>query len=147
MENDWAFDLENKIFSIVKTKANKTVVARDKDGNDITLLQKFPKLKFTMTNRNETIATFPTVYIHELAGQETGNTLDGNNINAVMENIEITVYTDSTQDDAKKIMSVVIGILKELKFSVNQMPEFTNLSTTYRCIARARRLYGSGDIL
>jgi len=140
MENEWVYDLESKIYSIVKTKANAMEVSEG-----VSLIQKFPTLKWTTTDSSSSSANFPCVYLHELGGTEVGQDLVNKTINGVMENIEVTVYTATTQADARLIMACVIEVLKSLRFSVSPMPEFENLSTTYRCICRARRMVGSGD--
>ena len=129
----WAFELENKLYSLIKYKATKE------------LIEDFPNITFTSTDKASEVATFPTVYIHELPAMEVGNDLSNETINAVLETIQVDVYTNSTQKDAKDVMMVIASIMKSLRFDIGMMPEFNNGSAYYRTTARFSRVIGSGD--
>lgn len=131
----WMIDLEPKLFAIIKSKALPR------------LIKDFPKIKFTSSDSNfSSTANFPCVYIHTLPGTEIGTDLTNESINGVLYSMQIEVYTDSSQTDARKVMGVIVGVLKELRFTINSIPEFDNLSNVYRQIVRCRRIIGAGDV-
>lgn len=132
---EWAFELENLIYSKVKASATKV------------LKTKFPKIYFTTSNMNKGEPIYPTVYIHELPGTEMGADLNGQDINAVMETIQVEVISDTSQEDVSYITKVIAGIFKKMRFQVLSMPEFDNGSTYYRKIMRCRRVIGNADTL
>ena len=135
MNNSWIFDIENIIFTKVKK-----VVSDELSG-------KYPKLKFTTTDNASGSPTFPCVYIHELPGVERGGDLENKSINAVLYTMQIDVFANSSQEDAKRVMRSVVLAFKELGFTIYQMPEFKNESSIYRQVVRVRRLIGNGDSL
>lgn len=134
-DNQWVFDLETTIFSIVKAKAMRKLKAR------------YPNINITDSSKSTSKATFPTVYIHELPGVEYGADLGGRDINAVLETIQVDVTTNTNQRDAKIVMSGVAGVFKEMRFEVTAMPEFDGSGETYRSTARFRRVIGANDAL
>lgn len=133
-DNFWVFDLEDKIFTVVKTKCKKA------------LIDDFPKITFTTSDLNENTTVLPCVYIHELQGKEIGNDLENQTINAVMETLQVEVFTNTSKDDAKYIISVVAEVFKEMRFSIVGMPIFDNQDTKYRCVMRVRRVVGNNDL-
>lgn len=132
---EWAFNLENLIYSKVKTESKKI------------LDKKYPKIYFTTSNMNKGEPVYPTVYIHELPGTEMGADLNGTDINAVMETLQVEVISDTSQADVSYIMKVVAGVFKDMRFQINSMPEFSNGETYYRKIMRCRRVIGNADTL
>ena len=134
VDNSWAYDFENKIFTIVKTKALKK------------LKSKYPDINFTTSNNNsDDNPKFPCVYIHQLGSTESGNDLENNTINALYVTFQIETYSKTSQRDAKYVMSIVGDIFKSYGFSINEFPEFNNESSVYRCVMRVQRLVGSAD--
>lgn len=134
-ENQWVFNLESKIFSIIKKKALDS------------LKESYPNIFITSSGKSTAKATFPTVLIHEMAGSELGSDLEGTAINAVRETFQIDVTTNTSQSDAKKVMSVIIMEFKKLRFQSTEMPEFDDGSETYRSTARVTRVIGANDKL
>lgn len=132
---DWAFNLENLIFSKVKTESKRI------------LSTKYPNIYYTTSNMNKGEPTYPTVYIHELPGAEMGADLVGKDINAVMETLQIEVISDTSQADVSYIMKVIAGVMKDMSFQINSMPEFSNGETYFRKIMRCRRVIGNADTL
>ena len=125
--NQWAYDLEKKIFSIVKSRAYEK------------LKSKYPSVYITDIEKNTSKAVFPTVYIHELPGVEKASDLEGFSINAVI--------TNTSQNDANKVMAIVADEFKRLCFKVTAMPEFDGTGETYRSTMRVRRIISANDIL
>lgn len=133
--NQWAYDLEKKIFSIVKSRAYEK------------LKSKYPSVYITDIKKNTSKAVFPTVYIHELPGVEKASDLEGFSINAVQETFQIDVITNTSQNDANKVMAIVADEFKRLCFKVTAMPEFDGTGETYRSTMRVRRIISANDIL
>lgn len=134
MTNSWFFDIENLVFTNIKVNASKK------------LKDKFPNINFTTSNRTQGSPIYPTVYIHENAGQEKGQDLENKTINAVLSNIQVEVITDTSKDDAKKIASVCTDILKSMSFDITSLPVFEEGSSYYRLIMRCSRTFGNADL-
>lgn len=123
------------------------VITRIKTQFSQKLKDRYPDLKFTNSDRAETVPKFPTVYIHEMPGAETGANTEGNTINAVWTSFQIEVTTNTKMNDAKEVMNEVVRIMKTMRFQVIATPEFQNANSTYRRVARFRRMIADGDIL
>ena len=95
----------------------------------------------------DALPRFPTVYIHEMPGMETGADLQGGTINAVWSSFQIEVTTNTKQSDTKEVMDEVVKIMKKMRFQVISMPEFQNTDSIYRRVARFRRMIADDDIL
>ena len=134
-DNQWAFDLETKIFSVIKSRAEGKIK------------EKYPNAYLTNISKATAKATFPTVYIHELPGVEIGTDLEGISINGVRETFQVDITTNTSQSDAKRVMSIVADEFKQMKFQITAMPEFGDTGDTYRSTARFRRVIGANDIL
>ena len=131
-DNSWAYDLGTVVFSIVKAKAKPK------------LESKYPTIYFTSNGKKLSDAIFPTVYIHRTA--ERGADLEGLSINATLETFQVDVFTNTSQSDVGRIMSVVADVFKEMRFKVIALPEF-NEGDTYRSTARFQRVIGANDSL
>lgn len=127
--------LESQVITRIKTQFSKK------------LKDRYPNLKFTNSDRADTVPKFPTAYIHEMPGAETGANTEGNTINAVWSSFQIEVTTNTKQSDAKEVMDEVMKIMKKMRFQVISMPEFQNTDSTYRRVARFRRMIADDDIL
>jgi hypothetical protein len=133
--NQWAYDLEKKIFSIVKSRSEEI------------LKEKYPNIYVTDIEKNISKAVFPTVYIHELPGVEKALDLEGIYINAVQETFQVDVITNTSQSDAGRVMAIVTDEFKRLCFRITAMPEFKSTGDTYRSTMRVRRTISATDIL
>lgn len=132
--NTWIFDLQDIIFDTIQ--------------NDVEdeLLGKYPDLFFTTTDINEKDPSFPTVVVREVGGVERGMTLENDGINAILYTMQVDVYSNTREQDAKRVMKSVVECLKKLQFTIIAMPEFNN-TDVYRCTLRAQRMIGANDIL
>ena len=131
-DNSWAYDIGTVVFSIVKTKAKPK------------LESKFPTVYFTSNGKKLSDAIFPTVY--RMAAAERGTDLEGLSVNATLETFQVDVFTNTSQSDVGRIMSVVADVFKEMRFKVIALPEF-NEGDTYRSTARFQRVIGANDSL
>lgn len=123
------------------------VITRIKTQFSQKLKDRYPNLKFTNSDRADTVPKFPTVYIHEMSGAETGVNTEGNTINAVWTSFQIEVTTNTKMNEAKEVMDEVVRIMKSMSFQVIATPEFQNTNSTYRRVARFRRIIADDDIL
>lgn len=125
-----------------------SVLTKLKTDGEAKLKTKYPDINFTTVDRVvSSEAKFPTVYLHEMASAEQGADLDGTEINAVLSSFQIEVTDNTSQARVNEVMTEIVGIMKSMRYQVISMPEFQNTSTTYRSIARFRRVVGKGDKL
>lgn len=134
-DNSWAYNLESKIFTIVKSKVTPKIKT------------KFPKANFTMSDKNTGSPVFPTIYIHQNGGLESPVSLENDMIERVLYTIQIDVITNTTQADANTIMSNICDVMKDMKFTIISLPTFKNTSEQYRNTARFRRYIDGNDTL
>jgi hypothetical protein len=141
IDNLWVFDNETRIISNLNSFAIPV------------LKQNFTNMKFqkgiTITNLKSRLAgtIFPTIYVHEMSGTEKGQTIDGQEINAVTATYQVDVIVNTQQSDAKKILAIVANVFKRMRFEVISMPEFDSEEKIYRSTARFRRLIAANDRL
>lgn len=132
--NEWVLDLGDIIYDNIEEYVT----------NDIG--KKYKDLFFTSSDINENNANFPAVVIKELPSMEMGMTLVNDGINAVLYGVQVEVWSNKSQLECKRVMKSVLNILKEMQFTINQMPNFDN-TKLYRLIIRANRVIGGNDII
>ena len=131
---NWAFDLEDKIYTIIKVKTEKK------------LKKNYPDIFYTKTdNPKDVITHFPTVYIHMLPGSEIGMTTEQGSIHGVRCSIQIEVTSKESQSTTQDILSHVADVLKSMGFNVTAFPEANNSKMYYRSIMRASRRIGDAE--
>lgn len=123
------------------------VFSRIKNKFPTKLKTKYPDISFTTSDRVADTAKFPTVYVHEMGGQEIADDLDGTTINAIRSTFQIEVYDNKSMNNAKEVMDSVVEIMKTMRYRVVTMPEFQTNSDVYRVVGRFRRVIASGDVL
>lgn len=131
----WTSNLESQIFSIVKYKSQAEIK------------EKYPNAFFTTSDEIITTPKFPTIYIHELNGSETGQTTEGTEIDAVDYSMQIEVSMNTKKSDVKAIMDILLEQFKSLSFSVVSIPPITSASGVFRGICRVRRTIGGEDMI
>ena len=135
MADLWFSDLESKFFTRIKYELCL------KDGAP------YPGLNCTATSTSDTPTKFPTLYFHELDPAEQGQDITGQTVNAVMETIEMQVFSNKSEKECKDIISAAIGVLKDMCFSVPMFPNPQTKNKISFAIARCRRLIAQGDII
>lgn len=137
--SNWVYTVENQIYTTVAYRAKKELIAD------------YPTIFFTMDAEPEnTDSHFPTVFIHFLPNPEIGETLDGQDINAITSTVQIEVTTskEQKQKGARLIAWEVVEQFKKLRYSVVLAPEVKNTGNdTNYCVARVRRVIGNADSL
>lgn len=127
--------LESQIFSRIKANFSDKIKS------------KYPSLSFTTSNKSQASPKFPTVYIHFMESQETEETLDGTDVNAVTASFQVDVSDNQSQARADEVAREVLRIMKSMRFRASGMPFHDNSGDTYRTVSRYRRIIASGDIL
>lgn len=111
------------------------------------------KDKYNMTDKNfstvgssDTPAVFPFVYVNALPASEQGRDLQGTSVNGALFTFQVDVYSNKTQNEARKVMSEVTKVMKTMGFEINSMPSFEDTKDVHRMIMRARKSFGSNDV-
>lgn len=132
----WTMDIGSAVLSKLRSKGTKALV------ND------YPNINFTDSDRASSTPKFPTVYYHEISSPETGQTMDGASLNGVLYSVQIEVTDNGTTSlTTKTVMSKVVDIMKEMRFQVVGTPEFQNTQNVFRMVARFRRTIGYNDVI
>ena len=131
MDNTWYLQVQSKVFTQIQYMMKK----------------KYSKLNCTTKNENGLPAEFPTLYLHELDPIERGQDLTNETVNAVLSTIEIQVWTNTTEDDCRKIMAEAVNQMKKLQFNIIGMPFVMTSDKISHGVMRGRRMVGNGDKL
>lgn len=131
--SDWIFDVSSIVFTNIEYKVKKKLIGT------------YPNISFTTSNMNK-ITKFPTVYFHEITGNEVGKDLANDEVNGISAAYQVEIYSDKDQETCRKVAKEVVKVMKSLHFSTTT-PVFQNESTTYRLILRFNRFIGSEDIM
>ena len=102
---------------------------------------------FSTVGSSDTPPVFPFVYFQTLPATEQGRDLQGTEVNGGLFGFQVDVYSNKTQNDARKVTTEIARIVKEMGFEINSMPSFENTQDTHRMIARFRRVFGANDKL
>ena len=131
----WTTDIESIVYSRIKIALTNELKTKYKD------------LSFTNSDAVIKNPKFPTVYVHELNGYEKARDLENQDIYAVESSFQIEVTDNISQSRAKEVMNEVVKVVKQMRFSGVNMPEFQNIDGYFRCVFRCRRTIGKDDIL
>lgn len=135
-QTDWVFDIESKIYTIVKTRLVKA------------LSTTYPKLLVTQEQKLNDEVQLPSIYIKMLDSPEIGADLENSNVNAMLVTFEthITVSKDSGLSGLRKISASVLENFKKLRFQMATRGEITReTSDTYTTISRYNRVIGAEE--
>lgn len=136
MDNHWAFDLENDIYTTIKTRALKK------------LKDRYPNIFFTQTDLPKDAAVkYPTVYLRELGGSpEQGRTLEGKDINGVWFTMQSDVTTNKSEKEAEAVNEEIALLFKDIGFEFNA-PESSTIGNAYVNSLRVRRKIANADTI
>lgn len=138
-QTDWVFNIESKIYTIVKTRLNNA------------LLSTYPALNITQQQKLNEKPVLPTVFIKMLDSPEIGADLEGSTVNAMLVTFEthVTIAKEGTNmglGGLRKIAAAVLENFKKLRFQMVERGEINReTSDTYTIIARYRRVIGDGN--
>lgn len=134
MANNWIYTKENSIFTILTTKIKKKysdiICTRDGQPSDA-------------TNH------FPCMYAR-LLSIELGETLNDDEVNAIMSTIKLTVIGNKTvtMNKTRQIAFDCITILKGLGYKATMMPQIQETNNeTIVYVFEVRRVIGALDTI
>lgn len=132
----WVNDIQTAVFSRIQSRTTAQFRKR------------FPNIFFTKSARVSKDPSFPTIYVQKMQGAERGQDLEGTSINAVLSSFQIEV-TDNGENDsvANEIAWFICGIMKSMMYEMIGEPITDETDTTFRVIARYRRVISYDDIL
>lgn len=136
IDNGWSVDLESEIYTILKTRAKAQLVTA------------YPHILFTQKEKRNDDAQFPTVRILFIGSPESGQTLEGDGINAIRSTIEIkiTVNGELGLTALRNIQKVMMAQLKLLMFDVTTRQTLEDeTNDTTMAVIRASRLIGASE--
>lgn len=131
---DWFLQIKSKVYTIIKTRLTKKFKT------------KYKTLDFTMKDVLDIPARLPMVHIHELIGMESAQDLRSDFVSAVLETIQISVYS-KTQDECEEILGEAALQMKRLRFEISAMPVYMSDRNIVQGIARFRKMIGCNDTL
>lgn len=104
-------------------------------------------LNFSKSSVSETKPIFPYITFLELPGQERGQTLEGDSINAAVFTFQVDVYDNAKEETTRECMAAIVKIMKSMMFEAKPLPAPDSRPQEYRSTARFSRLIGSLDII
>ena len=136
ISDTWYSEIESTIYTILQYK-----LAYKADAP-------FPELNCTTSSQNESlegVSGFPTLYIHMLSPVEIGNDLYNEDVTAVRATFDLQVYSDTSEEECRKIMNACVLEMKKLRFKVTMFPDPQTTDKKYYAVARFNRIIASGD--
>ena len=126
-------------FSQIQSKVNTQVTYM--------LKKKYPNLKCTTSNENETPASFPTLYLHELPALEMGQDLTNDAVNGIRCTIEIQVWANGSKAeiDCRNILNDAALEMKRLFFNISTFPSVETTNKIAWGVIRCSRVIGADD--
>ena len=131
----WTSDIASIVFTKIKMEATEK------------LKSKYPNINFTTSDEVRTDPIFPNVYVKKLQGSETGQTLDGETVNATLSSFQIEVADNVSDRRSQEVADVVYSIMKKMRFECIGEPFPDNIEGVHRNVARYRRIIGYNDTL
>ena len=128
--SDWYMMIPLMVFTKLKQNFSQTI----KDTYKMT------DKNFSTVGSSDTPAVFPFVYFKALPGTEQGMNFESDSVNGALLGFQADVYSNKTQNEARKVMSEVAKVMKTMGFEINGMPSFENTQDVHRMTARFRRL-------
>lgn len=126
---NWYSQIQSIIFTKVQYMLKKT----------------YPTLKCTTKSQNETPASFPTLYLHEMQPVEVGQDLTNETVNAIRSTIEIQVWTNTTDLDCRNILDSAVTEMKNLHYNISALPVIESQDRLSWGVIRCTRIIGSAD--
>ena len=135
--SDWYMMIPLMVFTRLKQNFSQTI----KDTYKMT------DSNFSTVGSSKAPAVFPFVYVNALPASEQGRDLQGTSVNGALFTFQVDVYSNKTQNEARKVTSEVAKTMKTMGFEINSMPSFEDTKDVHRMTARFRRMFGADDTL
>lgn len=131
----WYMRLKDVIVGIVKTEAESYLsqFTDDYDG------------MFVTQASNPIPSNFPCVQFQEINGVDRTNTLDREDITAVLFSMQVKVFSEKDEATARSIAEEICDQMKRLQFNMTLMPIPMQSDNLFYYTMRFRRLISAGD--
>ena len=130
--------LSSTVFTILKTKVKKAMA------------DTYPTISFSDEPTGKD-PVFPNVFFQQLQPVEAGQDIEGSNINAVLDTVQITVTANTSKADANKVAWACVDALKSIRYDMVMLPIYSiqikESTRIHTFTFRARRMIGYGDTL
>lgn len=146
MTGVWVMDLPDSIYGRLVSEFPERLKKKYK-FQKVTVNGVTQWLNFSKSSVSESPALFPYITFIELPGQERGQTLEGDSINAALFTFQIDVYDNAKEETTKECMAEIVKIMKSMRFDARIMPSFDSRPQEYRNTATFSRLIGSLDVI
>lgn len=135
----WYAELENRVFTVLKTKLNTVITTR------------YPslvgKVVFTTDQQVNSSPLFPVVWFRQIDSDEIMEDIYGHNVNGILMRCQIEVYAQQERI-AKKLSYECMAVMKSMAFSAYFLPKRSaSRDGVARFVARYRRNVGASDSL
>lgn len=134
---EWIMTIPSFVFSKIKNGFSEDIKTEYNMGD----------ANFSTSAVLNTTANFPFVYIKPTGGNEEGMDLTGDSINAARFTFQIEVSDNRSQARARKVMSEVISIMKQMKFELSGLPLTESTEDIHTITTRFERVIGGGDTI
>ena len=131
----WIERITPMVMTILTVKLNAKYHDKYPDGINV-----------TNKNQNMTAADLPCVYVQELSMMELARELEPGEYSAVQSDLQIEVYSNMSQTEAKQIANAVTDIMSDYGYGAMSLPYPMNGNGIYRTVSRFRRTVGSDDV-
>lgn len=135
IDNEWAYDLETNLYSVIKSNAL------------LKLQEHYPDIFITTEEESDDAPAFPAVLIQSLEPTETNEDLEADRINAINFTAQIIVQTNNSRSEALYIANCIADIYKQRMFKIKPMPFVRKENELWTATFRAKRKIGWNDIL
>lgn len=143
----WVMDLPDSIYGRLVSEFPERLKKKYKfqkvTVNGVTQWLNFSKSSVSLNDK----PVFPYITFLELPGQERGQTLEGDSINAALFTFQVDVYDNAKEETTKECMAEIVKIMKSMMFEAKPLPAPDSRPQEYRSTARFSRLIGSSDIV
>lgn len=143
----WTMDMADAIYARVVADFPESLKKRygfkKITANGDTRWQNFSKSSVAL----DTKPVFPYITLIELPGQERGQTLEGDSINAAYFTFQADVYHNAKEDITKECMAEIVKIMKAMRFDARAMPSPDSKPQEYRSTARFSRVISRYDLV
>lgn len=123
------------------------IYSRIKNKIPSNLKDKYPNLNITTNSANLVDAKFPCIYIHMIESPESGEDMEGDEINALFVTFVIEIIDNKSASNTNELSKAINKIMKSMCFRVIGFPYNDNTDTVYRKVCRYRRTIGKNDNL
>lgn len=146
MTGVWVIDLPDSIYGRLVSEFPERLKKKYK-FQKVTVNGVTQWLNFSNSSFSDTKPVFPYITFLTLPGQERGQTLEGNSINAAIFTFQVDVYDNTKEETTKECMAAIVNIMKSMRFQAKPLPAPDSRPQEYRSTAQFSRLIGSSDIV